>query len=485
MAGERGGGGRPQGLYGRLSVHLAGTGVMSGFAEAALDRALADPAWVEARLDHLRAGRPGRTRDWARDAVLRLAPEVSWAACHERADARHLEVQVDALLRPSACGPQQVIVEHEERPPWHDRRMPADTSRDVAEAAWRWVSPRSGTTGPLDPGVRVQPGARPSEQRDGLHSGIGGLALALAEVRASRAWTPEEQTLADALADRLQARTATTTAYDYFDGLVGDLAALVALGADGADAVVDRLIVLADGRRVDPGGRRSAAFPPRGEDQRRHPRDGSVLLGGIWAHRHGVARADELVTRSAEVLMAEAEELPAGLRWRFVRCASAPRTTPPRCPTGPTARPGSSPRWRLAGAELGRPDWIEAARVALSGWSPSATSPGWASVPRYVPDRARRGPGRLGWCHGAEWYVAAVRRARPRRGPESPGAAPDEWRRRCLQAVRTSGVPQRLRPGFWDNDGRCCGTAGVGDVVRRLAAAEDAEADLDFALRLA
>ena len=100
MAGERGGGGRPQGLYGRLSVHLAGTGVMSGFAEAALDRALADPAWVEARLDRLRAGRPGRTRDWARDAVLRLAPEVSWAACHERADARHLEVQVDALLRP-------------------------------------------------------------------------------------------------------------------------------------------------------------------------------------------------------------------------------------------------------------------------------------------------------------------------------------------------------------------------------------------------
>jgi hypothetical protein len=25
----------------------------------------------------------------------------------------------------------------------------------------------------------------------------------------------------------------------------------------------------------------------------------------------------------------------------------------------------------------------------------------------------------------------------------------------------TSGLPQRLRPGFWDNSGRCCGTAGV------------------------
>jgi lantibiotic modifying enzyme len=37
--------------------------------------------------------------------------------------------------------------------------------------------------------------------------------------------------------------------------------------------------------------------------------------------------------------------------------------------------------------------------------------------------------------------------------------------------VLTSGVPQRLRPGFWDNDGRCCGTAGVGDVL--LDAAQD------------
>ena len=42
---------------------------------------------------------------------------------------------------------------------------------------------------------------------------------------------------------------------------------------------------------------------------------------------------------------------------------------------------------------------------------------------------------------------------------------------RCLHAILTSGVPQRLRPGFWDNDGRCCGTAGVGDVL--LDAAQD------------
>ena len=32
---------------------------------------------------------------------------------------------------------------------------------------------------------------------------------------------------------------------------------------------------------------------------------------------------------------------------------------------------------------------------------------------------------------------------------------------RCWHIVTHSGLPARLRPGFWDNTGRCCGTAGV------------------------
>jgi hypothetical protein len=44
------------------------------------------------------------------------------------------------------------------------------------------------------------------------------------------------------------------------------------------------------------------------------------------------------------------------------------------------------------------------------------------------------------------------------------GAAGSGWRAladRCWHTVTTSGLPERLRPGFWDNSGRCCGTAGV------------------------
>ncbi|MFY0406742.1 hypothetical protein [Solicola sp. PLA-1-18] len=100
MAGERAGSGRPQGLYGRLSVHRTGNTAVSGFGEAALDLALADEAWVEARLERLRTRGPERSRHWARDAVARLAPEVRWSAQPDAADARLLEARAVQLLRP-------------------------------------------------------------------------------------------------------------------------------------------------------------------------------------------------------------------------------------------------------------------------------------------------------------------------------------------------------------------------------------------------
>jgi hypothetical protein len=62
---------------------------------------------------------------------------------------------------------------------------------------------------------------------------------------------------------------------------------------------------------------------------------------------------------------------------------------------------------------------------------------------------------------------------------------PLSWVRRCLHSVRTSGLPARLHPGFWDNDGRCCGTAGVDDVFLDSGQRPGDDQDLDFALQLA
>lgn len=100
MAGERAGSGRPQGLNGRLSVYWTGKGAVSGFGEAALDRALGDPDWVEQQLLDLRANGPRRAKEWAQSAVVRLGLEVSWAVSPDRGDARYLEDQVVSRLRP-------------------------------------------------------------------------------------------------------------------------------------------------------------------------------------------------------------------------------------------------------------------------------------------------------------------------------------------------------------------------------------------------
>lgn len=100
VAGERSGTGVVPGLRGRLAGFRRPAGALGGFGEAALDRALADPAWVEDQLDRLRRDGPRRARDWAVDAVARLAPEVSWAVRSERADAVHLERRVLLVLAP-------------------------------------------------------------------------------------------------------------------------------------------------------------------------------------------------------------------------------------------------------------------------------------------------------------------------------------------------------------------------------------------------
>lgn len=72
-----------------------------------------------------------------------------------------------------------------------------------------------------------------------------------------------------------------------------------------------------------------------------------------------------------------------------------------------------------------------------------------------------------------------------RAGVTEVGGRPTlNWYERCRHSVRTSGLPDRLRPGFWDNDGRCCGTAGVGDSFLDAWTRDGDDADLAFAVRL-
>lgn len=138
-----------------------------------------------------------------------------------------------------------------------------------------------------------------------------------------------------------------------------------------------------------------------------------------------------------------------------------------------------------AGAARGRPDWVDAARRGAEHLvTLGDTSDGGFRVPHVVPGSDDFDTFTYTWCHGptgTSLLFAALDRAGV---PEVAGRAPGAWERACLHSVRVSGVPERRYPGFWDNDGRCCGTAGVGDVVLNLWHRHGQDTDLDFAIVL-
>jgi hypothetical protein len=92
MAGER----RGQGVRGRLRIYARGRGAVSGLGEAALDRALADEAWVTRQLEQARHHGPQRTKDWAIAAVRRASLDVCWTPAESAEQARDWETE--ALL---------------------------------------------------------------------------------------------------------------------------------------------------------------------------------------------------------------------------------------------------------------------------------------------------------------------------------------------------------------------------------------------------
>ncbi|MEJ7742741.1 MAG: lanthionine synthetase LanC family protein [Nocardioidaceae bacterium] len=77
------------------------------------------------------------------------------------------------------------------------------------------------------------------------------------------------------------------------------------------------------------------------------------------------------------------------------------------------------------------------------------------SDPPHRPDIIERYS--LGWCSGpagdAQVFRLLAQITRDRLW--------EQLANECWHTIATSGMPQRIRPGFWDNNGRCCGTAGV------------------------
>jgi hypothetical protein len=312
----------------------------------------------------------------------------------------------------------------------------------------------------------------------------------LAEIGRYRALTGTERALADGIVARMTALVPGTVEACLYDGLAGYATALRLLAPGTEQVALRRLDGLAtpDGweSTVDLG----LESPGRPLTDVVMGTAGVVMTAAWLAHgRSASSRAEgkhgehtkRIMTIGGEALLRAAEETEAGLDWRMW---PGYRSSSPNFSHG-TA--GVASALAIAGLALDRSDFIEAAeRGARHMLSVAWLDDGGFVIPHTLPYSQREvEPVTYTWCHGpagTSLAFAALKLA----GVEAvQDHTVDGLRRRCLHSVLTSGVPQRLRPGFWDNDGRCCGTAGVGDVL--LDAAQDTgdQAYLDGARTMA
>jgi lantibiotic modifying enzyme len=200
--------------------------------------------------------------------------------------------------------------------------------------------------------------------------------------------------------------------------------------------------------------------------------DAGNLLALIADDSDTAVRAAHLL---ASRLVEVAEPGPDGLHWRMV-------------PGWEYLMPGFSHgtagvayALASAGRTLHRRDLVSAATRGADALVAAGQHPdGWA-VPLTIPPRPGGPAVNYGWCHGAAGTVRLFLLLNEI-DPEP------RWQRAidaCLQALRDSRLPARLYPGYWDNLARCCGTAGVGQLLLDRYQATGDSTLLDWAGTLA
>jgi lantibiotic modifying enzyme len=70
----------------------------------------------------------------------------------------------------------------------------------------------------------------------------------------------------------------------------------------------------------------------------------------------------------------------------------------------------------------------------------------------------------LGWCHGPVGTARLFYRLYQVTGDKVWMS----WVKKSARAILTSGIPEKQTPGFWNNVGRCCGSAGVAEFFLDL-----------------
>jgi hypothetical protein len=326
---------------------------------------------------------------------------------------------------------------------------------------------------------------RPGEFSYGVYSGVGGLAHAVEEIQLTRPLSAAERALCEGIGETLVRRIPDETACDYFDGLTGTIGVLVALDSDGAELAVARLRELA----TPDGWASSWMGPPRAVPAGRCNDvtlgTASILLGAVWAHRHGLPGAAALAAHAVDILLAEQEPRDKGSYWPFIPRRFLLTGQDVQMPNWSHGQAGIAAALVAAGMVLDRADLVEAATSGTEYLLTLAdTSDGGLRLPHRIPGLPDLDTYTYSWCHGPSGtclLFAALDRAGVR---AVGGATPAELELACGYSLRVSGIPRRLYPGFWDNDGRCCGTAGAGDAVLTSWQRHGRDDDLAFAVVL-
>ena len=323
----------------------------------------------------------------------------------------------------------------------------ADRARAAATAAFGWVAAAAvdtgGTAGWCEDGT----------VDDSLYIGSAGVLLACAEARASGLTGPEVARAADLARARLLdvAGTGAGGLLDddgLFSGWAGVAVALRAwertTGDETVAAAADTVLAGIAQRSVAPGNRYTDLISG----------DAGVLVALLTAGTTPATLA--AAGRVADRLVAAAEDTEAGPQWRMRP------DYPLLMPNLSHGAAGVGYALALAGRALERPDLTAVAvRAAETVLAVGRTPAGWAA-PLSIPSQPHRPEVFFGWCHGPTGTMRLFDLL-GRQHPDDPRWP--ETVAQCYEAVRTSGLPERHTPGFWDNVARCCGTAGVGTMV--------------------
>jgi hypothetical protein len=291
------------------------------------------------------------------------------------------------------------------------------TATDLARGAADWLLPH----------------VESSEYRS-LYMGRAGMLLALHEA----AQHFGDQRYADALDTGIAVLSTELNSIEdssLYGGLAGVAVALQALGRP--DAAEQALGLVRD--RFD-GQRWGEMF--------------ELLFGNAGIGLGALSVGDlELAVLAVTPYLETADQTAGGVNWPV-------RATPPRSHHVAHGTLGIVYALAAVGQAAGRQDLID---LALAGAadvvSRNEAGPDGFLVPHSDPPHRPELIERysFGWCNGPAGDAQVFRLlAQITADPvwTSLGDA-------CWHTVTQSGLPRRIRPGFWDNHGRCCGTAGV------------------------